>query len=130
MHLIDMSNNRANTAWVGQKPWHGLGQELEPNAPMHIWADAAGMNWTIKRSPVMFHYTPQAPEYAPLGETSIKATVPNRQVLYRSDNKSPLSVVSQRYQIVQPAEVLEFFRDLVGCNDFELDVAGCLDDGR
>ena len=53
-----------------------------------------------------------------------------QKVLYRSDNFEPLSVVSQRYQEVQPREILEFYRDLTEQSDFELETAGVLKGGR
>lgn len=52
------------------------------------------------------------------------------KVLYRSDNLEPLSVVSQRYQEVQPREILEFYRDLTEQSDFDLETAGVLKGGR
>ena len=36
-HEIDMSNNRANMAFVGEIPWHGLGQELTEDADLNTW---------------------------------------------------------------------------------------------
>jgi phage/plasmid-like protein (TIGR03299 family) len=50
--------------------------------------------------------------------------------LYRSDSQLPLSVVSKRYQVVQPQAVLEFYRDLVEVGGFELETAGVLKGGR
>jgi phage/plasmid-like protein (TIGR03299 family) len=55
---------------------------------------------------------------------------PDQKVLYRSDTKAPLSVVSQRYQVVQPREVLEFYRDLTEVSGYELETAGVLKEGR
>lgn len=55
---------------------------------------------------------------------------PEQKVLYRSDTKSPLAVVSKRFQVVQPDEILEFYRDLTTCNGFELETAGVLREGR
>jgi phage/plasmid-like protein (TIGR03299 family) len=52
------------------------------------------------------------------------------KVLYRSDSLAPLSVVSPRYKVVQPSEVLEFYRDLVSAGGFELETAGVLKGGR
>ena len=51
-------------------------------------------------------------------------------MLYRSDTLAPLSVVSKRYKVVQPHEVLEFYRDLVDVGGFELETAGVLKGGR
>lgn len=51
-------------------------------------------------------------------------------MLFRSDIKAPLSVVSQRYQVVQPREVLEFYRDLTERSGYELETAGVLKGGR
>ena len=57
-------------------------------------------------------------------------TYPDSKVLYRSDTLAPLSVVSNRYQVVQPHTVLEFYRDLVATAGFELETAGVLKGGR
>lgn len=54
-HEIDMSNERENMAYTGQIPWHGLGQELERDASLEQWQEAAGLNWSAVKSPVMFH---------------------------------------------------------------------------
>ena len=51
-------------------------------------------------------------------------------MLYRSDTKAPLSVVSQRYHTVQPRDVLEFYRDLTEVSGYELETAGVLKGGR
>ena len=48
----------------------------------------------------------------------------------RSDTNAPLSVVSGRYQVVQPKEVLEFYRDLSEISGFELETAGVLKAGK
>jgi phage/plasmid-like protein (TIGR03299 family) len=55
---------------------------------------------------------------------------PSQKVLYRSDSRAPLSVVSDRYQVVQPGEILEFYRDLTEVSGFELETAGVLKEGR
>ncbi len=51
-------------------------------------------------------------------------------MLYRSDTKAPLSAVSKRFQVVQPHDVLEFYRDLTEAGSFELKTAGVLKEGR
>lgn len=122
-HELDMSNNRANIAFVGDAPWHGLGQALTPDADVDTWRKEAGLDWEIERSPVLYE-----PAVKSLYQDVL--AVPDRHVLYRSDTRAALSVVSDSYQIVQPATVLEFFRDLVGAAGFTLDTAGSLFGGR
>lgn len=120
-HQIDFSTGRAAMAYVGATPWHSLGERLQPGAEIETWLRAAGMDWRVLRSKVRFA-TSCNPE---------TLTVWDKQhVLFRSDTRAPLGVVSSRYQIVQPKEVLEFFRDLVADAGFELETAGCLFDGR
>ena len=51
-------------------------------------------------------------------------------MLYRSDNKAPLSVVGNDFKIVQPNEIIEFFRDLTIHNGMRLSTAGTLFGGR
>jgi phage/plasmid-like protein (TIGR03299 family) len=53
-----------------------------------------------------------------------------QRVLYRSDTHAPLSVVSQRFQEVQPMEILHFYKDLTEQSGFELETAGVLKGGK
>lgn len=119
MHMIDMSNNRENMAFVGKTPWHGLGQRLKGGESIDQWRIAAGLNYEVHSSPVEFDVGGIA-----------NRVMPNRVALYRSDNGNGLSVVSNRYRVFQPGECLEFFRDLVGATgDYELETAGALAGG-
>lgn len=114
-HLIE------KMAYVGSAPWHQLGSQLPPKQPIEVWAESAGMNWDICEAPV--RYTPE------MGSPEL-LSYPEQKVLYRSDTKRALSVVSQRYQVVQPKAVLEFYRDLTQISGYELETAGVLKDGR
>ena len=116
-HLIEQM------AYVGEAPWHGLGSRLSPKQPLEVWQREAGMDWQIQESPV--HFKADA-----VGHLGSIHSFPEQKVLYRSDTKAPLSVVSQRYQVVQPRDVLEFYRDLTQVSDYELETAGVLKGGR
>jgi phage/plasmid-like protein (TIGR03299 family) len=116
-HLIE------TMAYAGATPWHGLGNQLSQKQPIEIWQREAGMDWQILESPV--HFKSDA-----IGHLGAIHSFPEQKVLYRSDSKAPLSVVSQRYQTVQPREVLEFYRDLTAVSGYELETAGVLKGGR
>ncbi|WP_417276517.1 DUF932 domain-containing protein [Castellaniella sp.] len=118
-----MAHEVEQMAYVGQTPWHGLGNQLSANQPIEVWQQQAGMDWDIKESPVQFMDT--------VDETQSRLiTFPQSKVLYRSDTQAPLSVVSQRYKVVQPREILEFYRDLTEVSGFELETAGVLKGGK
>lgn len=119
-----MSHCVETMAYVGQQPWHQLGHVLPPNQSIERWAQAAGMDWTIRESPVHFCVDGQNHRH------TLFNTYPEQKVLYRSDNQQPLSVVSSRYQVVQPQEVLAFYRDLTESAGYELETAGVLKSGR
>ncbi|MFW6767645.1 DUF932 domain-containing protein [Acinetobacter pittii] len=118
-----MAHQIETMAFVGQTPWHGLGNQLLQNQPIEIWAQQAGMDWRIESSNV---------SYMAKNERGQNILMPyeEQRVLYRSDTHAPLSVVSQRYQEVQPKEILEFYRDLTEQSGFELETAGVLKGGR
>lgn len=116
-HLVE------NMAYVGQTPWHGLGNQLPANQPLEVWMQQAGLNWDIRETPVRFINA----DKGHLGEI---LSFEDHKVLYRSDTHSPLSVVSQRYKVVQPREIMEFYRDLTEVSGFELETAGVLKGGR
>ena len=80
------------------------------------------MNWRINETEVMYSVSG--------GDGLHLKSNPDSKVLFRSDSFAPLSVVSKRYKVVQPAEVLEFYRDLVNAGGFELETAGVLKGGK
>jgi phage/plasmid-like protein (TIGR03299 family) len=117
MHLVQ------SMAYVNETPWHGLGNRLVPHQPIEVWAQQAGMDWSIQEAPVSFINEDTA-------STKTIHAFPEQKVLYRSDTKFPLSVVSSRYQTVQPREILEFYLDLTEIGGYELETAGVLKDGK
>ena len=118
-----MSHHLEQMAYIGTTPWHQLGNALPARQSLDVWAREAGMDWTIRETSVRY-LDEQA---GPLGSIQ---TFPEQKVLYRSDTKAALSVVSQRYQVVQPREVLEFYRDLTDISGYELETAGVLKAGK
>ncbi|HHA2712223.1 DUF932 domain-containing protein [Stenotrophomonas maltophilia] len=116
MHLVE------TMAFTGERPWHGLGNRLAAQQPIEVWRQQAGMDWEIQESEVRYI----------TGNNGIGAieAFPENKVLYRSDSKAPLAVVSKRFKVVQPGDVLEFYRDLTAHSGFELETAGVLREGR
>jgi phage/plasmid-like protein (TIGR03299 family) len=117
-HELDMSNARANMAYVGQTPWHGLGHLLTEGASIDQWTKAAGLDWEALTLPSLYEYQ---------GEV---ITSPNFHIV-RSDTGASLGVMSGRYKTVQPADVMAFFDEFVSVDDrFTLETAGALKGGR
>jgi hypothetical protein len=49
-----MAHQIEQMAYVGQTPWHGLGNQLSQNQPIEVWAKQAGMDWRIESSNVSY----------------------------------------------------------------------------
>jgi len=126
-HMIDETTGRAAMAYAGQTPWHGLGQALTPGASIETWTREAGLGYDVLESPVQYKATVYG--LAGLGGPVTK-TWDARKVLHRSDTGAPLAVVSNAYNVVQPGQVMSFFRELVDLGGFQLETAGALSDGR
>jgi phage/plasmid-like protein (TIGR03299 family) len=118
-HEISFIDGKAEMAFVGQVPWHGLGQSLTLEADMATWRREAGFNWVAKRSPV--HYVTEAGD---------QYYMDDRDVLYRSDNDAVLGIVSDGYQIVQPGDVMDFFESVINLGNFQMETAGVLFGGK
>lgn len=82
-----MAHLLQTTAYVGETPWHQLGNQLPAKQPIEVWAEKAGMAWEILETPVRY-MTEQA------GSLGSIMSFDDQKVLYRSDTKAPLSVVS------------------------------------
>lgn len=111
--LATTADGRTAMAYAGETPWHGLGQKLDSGASIAEWAVAAGLNYELKTCDVV---------NGPI-------TVEGKKIIYRDDTKLGLSIVSDKYKVVQPSQVLEFFERYVG-GFAQIETAGVLYEGR
>lgn len=126
-----MAHNINSIAYLGSRNdvWHRLGTEMLPGMSTAEWAKNAGLDWEAIKVPAIaalegarFDHIEPAKRFVP---------VTDRNFVVRSDNGHPLGYVSDRYQPVQPAEVLEWFDRYIAVDDrFQLDVAGALKNGE
>jgi len=129
-HNIDMTNDRANIAFVGSRDsiWHRLGTEKQPGESIESWAEDAGLKWDAIKVPALADL--RGKEFKNVDTAKLRE-VEARNFLVRSDNGHPLGYVSDRYQPVQPSEVLGWFDRYIQVDDrFQLDVAGSLKNGE
>lgn len=125
-HQIDTTSlNRASYAST-KREWHGLGELMPAGADIETWAQAAGMEYRVQRATVRYATERLSPE---AGIHNLR-TLDEKLVLFRSDTGAPLGVVSDSYKVVQPREVLEFFREWADANSVTIESAGVLFGGR
>lgn len=105
-------------AYVGETPWHGLGSKLTAGESFEVWKREAGLDFHVERSAMTYMHKSQVREH------------PSREVLLRNDNGDSLGIVGKGYKIVQPEEVIHFFKDLADKGSFSLETAGSLQDGQ
>ena len=109
-----MSANVETMFYVRQRPWHGLGTEVQ-EAPTS--ADAliyAGLDWEVLQKNV----------YAEDG-----SLIPGYRVNTRSTDNAALGIVSDRYKVVQNEDAFQFTDDLLGAG-VSYETAGSLQGGR
>lgn len=129
MHELDFSKGQAAIAFRGAVPWHGLGESILPEDSVDDIRIKAGLDYDVVKTPVQY----RVPERAALFPNQTEAEVhtsKDKCVLYRSDTGDDLSVVSSQYQVVQPKQIVDFYRDLTEKFGFELEVVGALKGGR
>jgi len=109
-----MSANVETMFYVREKPWHGLGTEVQ-EAPTS--ADAlvyAGLDWEVVQKAV---YT---------GDGTL---ISGYRLNARSSDNAALGIVSDRYKVVQNADAFQFTDDLLGAG-VTYETAGALQGGR
>lgn len=124
-HELDFTKGRAAIAYRGDTPWHGYGEEMEPDMTQEQWLHAAGMDYEVLEQPISFKRPSDIPTMTPHYQA-----IEGKKALVRSDTYDVLSVVSDQYKVVQPDEVLAFFKTLVDEQGFEMHTAGVLADGK
>lgn len=116
-HNIEIVDGKAQMAYVGETPWHGLGREVPSDLTPEQMLDAAGINWEVEKIKA----------YAKVGGKNIDV---GRSALVRKSDNKILDIVSNDWNPVQNSEAFEFFNDFIAEGDMEMHTAGSLADGQ
>lgn len=138
-HELDFTTGLPAIAYTGKTPWHGYGQVMKEDEPLDVWRTRAGLDWNVIEGPIFDNYFIKLDEDGSLGSSpsrlaaqapSAFKVIPNKKVLRRSDNGARLSVVSNRFKVVQPEKILGFFKSVIEHNGFKMSTAGALKGGK
>jgi len=116
-HEIEMVNGKAQMAYAGSVPWHGLGCKVPADLTPEQMLEAAGLNWNVEKIPA----------YAEVAGKQVKI---GQSALVRSLDDKILDVVSDDWNPVQNAEAFDFFNEFVNAGDMEMHTAGSLKGGQ
>tara|TARA_R100000742_G_C4278190_1_gene100735 strand:- start:1340 stop:2290 length:951 start_codon:yes stop_codon:yes gene_type:complete len=114
-HELEIVDGKAQMAYVGELPWHGLGTKVENDITPDQFQKVAGLDWTVEKQDM---YTVNG------------VKVPNKQALVRSSDNKVLDTVGSGWNPVQNSEAFDFFQEYVMAGDMEMHTAGSLKDGQ
>jgi phage/plasmid-like protein (TIGR03299 family) len=117
MHNIEMVDGKAQMAYAGDVPWHGLGTRVPADLTPEQMLDAAGLNWEVNK----------VPAFAKVAGKNVNV---GWSALVRSSDSKIVDVVSEDWNPVQNSEAFEFFNDFIAEGDMEMHTAGSLCDGK
>ena len=101
-------------------PWLKCGAQIRDDELTSDWQHRAGLDFKVEKRPSYFLTAQQ--EYRRLE---------NVETLVRTDTDIPLSLVSSnRYKIVQPMDILDFYREVSKANNLKLEAGGALKGGK
>ena len=114
-HELEMVNGKAQMAYAGNVPWHGLGTKVPEDLTPAQMMKAAGLDWSVKKAPLMFNGNQVAGD---------------KMALYRESDNKFLDVVSKTWEPVQNEEAFDFYNEFCAAGDMEMHTAGSLKDGQ
>ena len=114
-HELEIVDGKAQMAYVGALPWHGLGTKVEGDITPDQFQKVAGLDWTVEKQDML---------------TVNGVKVPNKQALVRTSDNTVLDTVGSGWNPVQNSEAFNFFQEYVMAGDMEMHTAGSLKDGQ
>ena len=112
-----MSHEIETMAYANAVPWHGLGNQVDPNTSVDEMLVAAGLNWNVIQKPMYFEWE---------GE----AVHGGRSALVRETDGKVLTVTGPDWVPLQNRDALEFFREYTEAGGAKLETAGSLRGGK
>ena len=122
-HDLYIKGKKAAMMYIGELPWHGLGQRLDKPATSAAAIKAAGLDWTVRKVPLFArHNGSEAPVKGHYG------IVPTDQ--WGGPRCPVFGVVGKDYRIMQNVDAFSFFDSIVGEGTAVYHTAGALGQGE
>lgn len=122
-HELLIESGKAAMMYVGETPWHGLGQMLKEPPTAAEAIKAAQLDWRVVKKPV---YAVDAGQWYAIPDSY--AVV--REDLWGKENCPVFATVSKNYEPLQNSEAFGFFDDLIGRKVATYETAGALGEGE
>lgn len=118
-HEISHESGKAEIAYAGETPWHGLGTKVDGLQTTAAMLTAAGMDWTVETRPL---------ETILVNGSRIE--VPSHRSIIRTDTNRVMGVATARYQAIQNQQMADMVDALVAEGAAVVEVAGALGHGE
>ncbi len=119
-HELDtFADGRARMTYVGEKPWHKLGQKAVGNESLDEFMKLAGCDFTVRMDPIFAG-----------ADSANSVQVPGFRALTREDTAEVLDVVSDRYKPISNQVFFSTAREFLKDQSVSLDTSGVLRQGR
>lgn len=118
-HEIEITAAGAAFAFIGENPWHGLGQQMQPGATPDDMKKAAQLDWSVDMQPL---FTKDA--------DGNLVEVPSHRVAVRSTDGAQFTVASSRWTPTQNDAFFAFAKEFADETGSFVETAGSLRDGK
>jgi len=122
-----MSHQIESMFFVGETPWHGLGNRIDDAPSIADGIKKAGLDWSVRTEPVYCKIDRGLVGID--GKPLLQETKAPAQAVIR-DNGAVLGVVGERYHPLQNIEAFNFFDRFIEAGEASLETAGSLSDGK
>ena len=112
-----MAHEVETMAYAGELPWHGLGNEVDPNVTTMEMLEAAGLKWKVEKRPLFM-------------QSSKGLIQTSKFALVRETDEKVLTFISDDWNPVQNETALNFFKDYCEAGQLTLETAGSLRGGK
>jgi phage/plasmid-like protein (TIGR03299 family) len=110
-----MAHNIETMAYTNERPWHGLGTQVDNKQTVEQMMKASKTNWQVERRPIFDARGNEIEGFASLT---------------RDSDNSVLDIVGSRYIPTQNVEAFSMFRKFVEAGDAHIETMGSLQSGK
>ena len=122
-HEREIIDGKAQMAYAGETPWHGLGKRVPPDLSPEQMLTTAGLDWTVEKVPAHITLLKKGDK--------VETLVPiERHALVRSTDQKIIDVVTPDWVPLQNIDAFKFFDEYVTAGNMQMHTAGSLRGGQ